>query len=406
MKILVSAYACEPGKGSEEGIGWNIIKQLARYHQVWVLTRPDAGQDNIEAELQRNPNSNLNFIYCTTPLWGDGWNWGTWGVQFHYYLWQIQAYFVGRKLHKKINFDFIHHVTYGRYWTPSFLSLLPIPFIFGPVGGGESAPKAFWSDFSRQGQIYETMRDIARGIGEKDPFVGLTVRRCAIVFAQTKETAARLEKLGAKQIEILSNVALPTEEIEKLICYPLPEEQPVRFISIGRLLHWKGFHLGLKAFAMAKLENAEYWIIGDGPERQRLEALSQELGLTDKVRFWGSLKRSETLSVLAKCHALIHPSLHDSGGWVCAEMMAAGRPVVCLDLGGPALQVTAENGFKVAGDNPEQAINDIAVAMTHLASDRALLIRKGQTARKNVQELWNWTIKGEFLARVYDKFSS
>ena len=58
-----------------------------------------------------------------------------------------------------------------------------------------------------------------------------------------------------------------------------------------------------------------------------------------------------------------------SGGWTCLEAMAAGRPVVCLDLGGPATQVTEETGIKVPAPVPNQAVSGLAEAMTRLARD-------------------------------------
>ena len=168
MKILISAYSCEPNMGSEPGVGWNIAREIAKYHQVWVITRPDESRTVIEAELQQNPIPNLHFIYFTLPFWQNSRKWGySGGMQIHYYLWQIQAYFVVRRLHQEIGFDLIHHVTFVKYSNPSFLSLLPIPFIWGPVGGGESAPIPFWQDFSFQAKTYEVLRAFACWVGEK-----------------------------------------------------------------------------------------------------------------------------------------------------------------------------------------------------------------------------------------------
>lgn len=404
MKVLISAYSCEPGQGSERGIGWNIARQVAFHHEVWVLTRPDESRAAIEDELARNPVPNLHFVYFTLPIWASGWRWGQGAIQLHYYLWQIQAYFVARQLHHKIGFDLVHHVTFGKYSSPSFVSLLPIPFIWGPVGGGESAPKAFWQDFSLRGKVYETLRDLARRLGEFDPFVHLTVQRSALALATTEETAERLRRLGVKNVQIFSNAGLPESDITRLAQYsPPPESNVIRFISIGRLLHWKGIHLGLRAFALSGLESAEYWIIGSGPELKRLEALVEQLKLTDRVRFWGILSRPETLSQLAKCHVLIHPSLHESGGWVCSEMMAAGHPVICLNLGGPAIQVTEETGIKIKGDRPDQTVGDLSKAMISLAKDPELRMRMGQAGQKLTREAFSWQVKGEQLAMVYEE---
>ncbi|HIK06641.1 MAG TPA: glycosyltransferase family 4 protein [Trichormus sp. M33_DOE_039] len=402
MKILMSAYSCEPGMGSEPGVGWNIAQEAAKYHEVWVLTRPDESQNIIKAELERNPNPNLHFVYFTLPFWQDSRRWGySGGMQLHYYLWQIQAYFVARRLHKKIGFDLSHHVTFVKYSNPCLLSLLPIPLVWGPVGGGESAPLSFWYDFSLNGKMYEIARSFVRYLGEQDPLVRLTAKRSAVVRATTKDTAQRLYKLGVNHVQILPESGLSEEDIALLAQYEVPKEAPVRFISIGRLFHWKGFYLGLRAFAQANLPNTEYWIVGQGPESDRLQALAADLGITQKVKFWGKLPRYKALNLLKESHVLVHPSLHDSGGWVCMEAMAAGRPVICLDLGGPAVQVTDETGFKIPVDEPYQVVRDLATAMIHLVKDSELRVNMGQAGRKLVSENHSWPVIGKRLNKLY-----
>ena len=403
MKVLISAYSCEPGQGSERGVGWNVVREVAKRHKVWVLTRPDESKEAIEAELTQNPIPNLQFVYFTLPFWQDSLRWGQSGaMQIHYYLWQIQAYFVGKKLHQEIQFDLCHHVTFVKYSSPSFLSFLPIPFIWGPVGGGESAPRPFHKDFSTKASLYEIARSLTRRLGELDPFVRATIRNSSIVRSTTEDTAQRLRQMGAGNVQVLPAVGLLQEEVARLGQSNLPADEPVRFLSLGRLLHWKGFHLGLQAFAQANLPNAEYWIIGEGPERSALEQIVTDCGLTKQVKFLGLLPRSEAFDRLLQCHCLVHPSLHDSGGYVCLEAMAAGRPVICLDLGGPAVQVTNQTGFKVDAHAPDQAIKDIAKAMQQLANNPTQREQMSGIGKQRILES-SWEQMGEQLETVYQK---
>ncbi len=404
MKVLISAYSCEPGRGSERGVGWNVAREVAKRHQVWVLTRPDESKDAIEAELAANPVPNLHFVYFTLPFWQDSlWLGQSGAMQIHYYLWQIQAYFVAQRLHQEVGFDLAHHVTFVKYSAPSFLSLLPIPLIWGPVGGGESAPAPFWRDFSLRARLYEYARNVIRKVGELDPFVHMTAKKSAVVRATTDDTAKRLYCMGASYVQIVPEVGLLNDEIEALGQYPVPCDQPIRFISMGRLLHWKGFHLGVRAFAAAQLPNAEYWIVGDGPELNRLQQLACECGIEKQVKFWGRLPREQTLENLGNCHILVHPSLHDSGGWVCIEAMTARRPVVCLNLGGPAVQVTEQTGIKVTAHDPDQVVQDMATAMIRLAQDSDLRIQMGMAGHQLVKENYGWNVVSERLDRLYHK---
>ncbi len=405
LKVLVSAYACRPGEGSEPGVGWNVVRELVKYHDIWVLTRED-NRASIETELANTPLPGLQFIYCEPPSLIQKLNHNQRLVYLHYYLWQIKAYSVAKTLHSQLEFDIAHHVTYVRYSTPSFLALLPVPFVWGPVGGAESAPAVFWTDFSIRSKIYETLRDLARRIGELDPFVHMTAKKSVLARGTTEDTTERLKKLGAQTVETTSQLGLSDEEIAQLVQYGKTQPQGVRFISMGRLLHWKGFHLGLKAFAQAELpEDTEYWIIGDGPERSPLENLAKDLGIHSQVKFWNKLSRSETLQKLADCGVLVHPSLHESGGLVCLEAMAAGRPVICLNLGGPALQVTPESGFKVSTQSRELAEQEMATAMKMLAHNPELRITMGKVAQQRVKECYSWPVRGKELAQLYELIS-
>ena len=404
MKVLLSAYACEPGKGSEPGVGWNWAKAISQFAEVWVITRTN-NRHAIEKALEKESLPHVHWVYFDLPRWARFWKKGQRGVHLYYYLWQIGAYFIGRRLHREVGFDLVHHVTFGNYWMPSFLSLLPVPFIWGPVGGGESAPKAFYRTFSLRGRVYENLRDLARWLGEHDPFVNMTARRAAVVLAKARETGDRVRRLGASDVQIISEVAWPREEIERLATTPVHTGNPFRLLSLGRFLHWKGFHLGIQAFArfVQEFPQSEYWLIGDGPERKNLEQLAESLRVDDKVHFWGALPREEVLEKLSEVDVLVHPSLHDSGGWVCVEAMAAGHPVICLDLGGPALQVTEETGFKIPAHTPEQAVEDMARAMLKLAKDPEMCRRMGEAARRWVREHFSWERRGEAIYETYQQ---
>jgi glycosyltransferase involved in cell wall biosynthesis len=416
MKVLVSAYACEPNKGSEPGVGWNIANAIAQEHDVWVLTTA-THQRGIEAELTaelaQGVTSKLHWIYLDPLGWVYDWETGgkgiQWDVHLHHYLWQIAAYFKVKTLHETIGFDVIHHATYGRYSAPSFLSFLPMPFIWGPVGGGESAPLSFWKDFNFKGKLYEFLRQVARFSGELDPFVHLTAKNCAIGLACTPETAERMKAIGVKRLEWVSGQtgisAAELAQFEQLKASVNPGDQtvanrPVRFLSLGRLIHWKGFHLGVRAFIEANLPNAEYWIAGTGAEEARLQDIVAMAGWGDRIKFLGALPRTEALQVMAQCDVLVHPSLHDFSPTVCLEAMAAGLPVICLDLGGPSKQITDDTGIRVAATNPIETVTGLAQAMNTL-QDKELRSSMGTAGQRRVRESYLWETRGKDYSALY-----
>ena len=202
---------------------------------------------------------------------------------------------------------------------------------------------------------------------------------------------------------IFPEAAPPEDEIKRLGLLPPPRADRFRLLSLGRLLHWKGQELALRAFARFHRDfpDSEYLLVGGGPERPRLERLAQMLGVASSVIFFGQLKRNEALEKLAESTILVHPSLHDSGGWVCLEAMAAGRPVVCLDIGGPALQVTPESGIKVPAISPSQAERGLASAFARLAANHELVLRMGMAGKQHVEQSFSWPAKSGSLCRLY-----
>lgn len=407
MKILLSAYACEPDRGSEQEVGWNWALQAARGNDVWVITRA-TNEQTIREYSRKREVPTINWVYFDLPPLLRFWKRRRRGLHLYYYLWQVGAYFKARRLHREVRFDVVNHVTFVTYWMPSFMSLLGAPFIWGPVGGGESAPPNFYRTFSVRGRALELFRDVARIMAQLDPFVRATARRARIVLASTDETARAVRRLGAARVAVLSQVALSSEEEQQLAALPLRTHAPFRMVSVGSLLHLKGFHLSLAAFARHAATNSdsEYWIIGEGPERVRLERQAERLRVTHRVRFLGSLARPIVFETLRECDVLVHPTLHDSGGFVCLEAMAAGRPVICLDLGGPGLLVTPEAGIKVQAGEPDQVVADVAAAMTQLANDVSRRRQLGECGRRRVQETFSWRQKGRIIQKLYEQYAT
>jgi glycosyltransferase involved in cell wall biosynthesis len=395
-RVLVSARACGPNLGSEPGVGWNFVRELAGLCEVEVLTRR-CFKAAIESELLRRPMSGIRFHYFEATGRPE-----KLGRYLDNYLWQLRALFVGRRLHADRPFDLIHHVTLASYSIPAFLHRLGCPFVFGPVGGGESVPPAFQGWFSLRGRAYEALRSANHRLNALNPLIRATVQASAWAGGTTRETAAKLTRIGAPNVEVLPAVGLLREDVDALAELGTAGSAGVRFVSVGRLLHWKGFDLGIRAFAEAGLPVAEYWLVGDGPERRRLEALADSLGISSKVRFTGSLPHQQTIDIIAKSCALIHPSLHDSGGFVCLEAMAARRPAICIDVGGPGLLVGADCGYKVAPTASEQTISALSAAITDLARDRELRCAMGEAGHARVLAHFTFDVKVRHFLDVYD----
>lgn len=411
MKVLISAFACEPGRGSEPGIGWNIVTEIARRHDVWLLTHSHS-RTQIENELAGSAAPRIRCIYMDLIGFKGPRNPQGTGFRIYQnlyvYLWHVFGVFRARRLHREVGFDLCHHVTIGKYWMPSFLGFLGIPFLWGPVGGGESAPATFLRAFGAYGLVYELVRNTARWLADRDPLVRKTARSASLVLATSRETAARVAALGSRRIRVFSHVGFSSEALEELspAVEPRPPRQGIRFVSVGNLIHWKGFQLGIRALAASGIPDAEYWLIGTGPDEANLRRLADRLGVSERVRFLGEMSRSSVLALFRECDVIVHPSLHESGGMAILEGMAMGLPALCLDLGGPALQVTPETGFLIPAEDPPSTVRQMAAVMRRLALDGPLREAMGEAARKRVRETFLWEHRGRELDRLYREIAS
>jgi glycosyltransferase involved in cell wall biosynthesis len=324
----------------------------------------------------------------------------------YYHLWQHNLLKVAKELHEKVGFDVAHHVTFGRYWSPSGLRGLDIPFVWGPVGAAESAPSAFLPELPLSARFFELTRDITRSMAHFDPALRATARAATIGIGISREACDALRDLGVRRVVQLPQAALPDSELAFFDRFPPPPEGPFRAICIGRLIHWKGFYLAIRAFAIfaRKHPEAELWIVNDGPYRRELEATAVREGVQSQVHFTGLLpKFSQVMDKLAESHVLMHPALHEAFGNVCMEAMAAGRPVVCLDIGGPASQVTSETGFVAPATTPKEAVEAMAAFLTRIAEDRKLLLEMSAKGRARVREKFTMRELGSAFNSLYEQ---
>ncbi|HRH70979.1 MAG TPA: glycosyltransferase family 4 protein [Flavobacteriales bacterium] len=398
LKVLHISFACEPERGSEPSVGWNVAWQASRIRPVWVITDP-SHRNKIEAWLAQHGETDIKVHYHAMPSWTQ-WMWKIqFTVNLYYYLWNIGAARTARALHAKERFDVVHHVTYVRYWMPSAGSALGIPFVWGPLGGGESAPPGFLKGLGLKGRFEEGLRALMRWVFERDPRLKACAKASSVAIACSEETAARMRRLGVKDLRVMSSIGIDPGRLGDPV--PRGPGGKVRFISVGRLLHWKGFHFGLQAFAKAGLENAEFVIVGAGPQLDRLKALASRLGIDDRVTFTGELPWRDGLKQFQQADVLVHPSLHDSGGFVLLEAMEMRKPVICLDLGGPGVYVNSSTGFAVKARSIPQVIDDLADAMRILAVDEAMRARLGEAGHQRAVREFTWESKAQQLDRIY-----
>jgi glycosyltransferase involved in cell wall biosynthesis len=382
MRILLSAFACEPYAGSEKSNGWTWAQALARRHDVVVLADL-AYRPAVETELRRHPElTRLSFEWV-----GDGVHHYRHLRRWRYYFrWQRLALRRAATLHAQAPFDVVHHVTFGTLRIPSHLWRLGVPFLWGPIGGGESVPFVYYHPpwMSARQAVQEIARAAWNAWCRRDPRIRRLIRHARVVAVTTTQTLEALPGPVAGEVVTLPSSVLHRADIERVAQRRASPGPPggARSLFVGRLVGWKGPGLALAAFAAyaADHPDARLDLYGDGPMRTWLERRARVLGVADKVTFKGQVQRERLLDVYADYQIFLFPSMHDSSGFASLEAMAAGLPVVCLDTGGPGAAVPPDAGRKIAVRAPSATVDGLAAALAEFtradarwraASDRA-----------------------------------
>jgi glycosyltransferase involved in cell wall biosynthesis len=365
----MSAYACEPGKGSEPGAGWAWTRAAAFNHDVWVMTREN-NRNAIEEALLLEPNLRLTPVYLDLPNWARWWKRGGFALRIYYVLWQGLARRRAKQLHREIRFDVAHHITFAVDWLPAgVVGIKDLPSVWGPVGGTAPFPWTLRKWLGWRGLAGETTRLVTGGIGRR-LFGDWAAKRASIMVAQNHEVAHRFA-FSAPRIE-------PHAAPPRTPGHPEPHRRPdsgVRTaVFVGRLVAWKGIRLAIATLAEPGMENWKLEVYGAGPELPAARRLAERLGASHRIRFLGLRPRNEVLGAYAKSDAMLFPTMHDSAPWAVAEAILAGTTVVCLDRCGPRVMIE-RTGAGIAVPCVENAsallAQALATSSSSVTSDRA-----------------------------------
>lgn len=361
-RFLVFAYACEPDKGSEPGAGWIWSRMIARIGETWVITREN-NRPSIEEHLPSTPErDNLRFVYVDLPGWARFWKRRNKGARLYYLLWQAAALSRARKLNRETSFDAAWHLTWANAWIGSLAAMLPQPFIYGPVAGGVSMPWRLSPALGIRGTLYEVARAIARtGARYGNPLARTSWRRAQLILVQNPETKQWLPGKHRRKAVVLPNVVLdrPPRERDR----PAPA-LPFTALYAGRLAPLKGLPLAVRAVAL--LPDWRLVLCGDGPDERRLRRLAGKLGVEERIEFRDWVPREQVYAWMRRADVFLLPSLHEEGGFVVAEALAEGLPVVSLDRGGPPVI----GGAGVAPTTMSGTVRGLAAAMSKAPGSR------------------------------------
>lgn len=382
VRVLLCAYACDPDHGGEPGSGWHWAAALRDAGCEVVVLVPEHKRDTIEHRLDREPIDGLRFEFVPEPRVPLPLPRSSLRGQVRYVLWQVSALRRARAVVAGTSVDVVHHVTYGSLQGGSFLGRLDVPFVFGPVGGGQTAERELARWFGRSWRN-ERLRTSVTRIAGLLPMARSAVRRAAAVVVVNEDTADLARRIGAREVLPMLDVGLPPEFFPDDIRSGTPrsDSSPFRILWLGRVLPRKGLDLAIRAFDRADLADAELVVVGDGPRREDAERLAGTLGRAAEIRFTGYVPHAEIAEHLRAADLFLFTSLRDSGGSQLLEAAAFGLPLVVLDHHG-AGELPDDMARKVAIAPPDALVDSLATTLRELAAAPETRADMGEAARR------------------------
>lgn len=407
LRILALAPDANPDSISVALVCYRHAEALAQLHAVTLVGRAS------NEEALRRRHASFHAIETISNPWLDRiFNWTVRRIfknNFHSHV--LTAFFypfaiafewrVWRRMRKQIiegEIDVVLRLSPVTSVIPSIFPYLlrkhRIPFVIGPINGGLPWPEGF-SQIAKQKAWFDNLRKLNRLM----PFARSTYRRAAAIIAGSSQIYSEFSGFYDKLFFI------PENGISRSLCPDTARRSErngkLELMFLGALIPCKACDLALRAMApLLQGDLARFTVVGDGPERSRLEALTKALGIEDRVSFLGMLSHSESMQRLRAADVLVFPSLRDFGGGVVFEALAVGAVPLVVDFGGPGDTVRPEVGFKVALTNEDDVVLQMRRVLDEIVSDRRLLERLCGQGMSYARDNLTWEAKALATTQV------
>jgi glycosyltransferase involved in cell wall biosynthesis len=398
LKIFISAYACEPGLGSEIGVGWHWVLEMSKYFDLWVLTR-ESNRHTIEPWMAQHPEyAGIRFLYFDLPKWARWWKKGLRGVRTYYNIWQVCTNRIVRRTMQENGIRVFHHLTYGNVlWKVSSYGQRQF-FVWGPVGGLETVPEEFSRHYSGTSRRVEALRRLMASTLPLNIGLRNRCRRADLILCKTEYTRLCIPERDRDKAILFTDVAtevLPVDGAAGLARDARRKDGPTEFITVGRLDAWRGFDLCIEALAeVVKVNRAVHLsIVGKGADRPRLEALIRRLGVEDYVTLTGALPMEAYRERMRQADVVVNAALKEGAVTVSFDAMALGKPLLCVDTTGYTRYFRNDFSVVIPRVGRQEVIVGLTRGMLRL-TDADVRRGLGDRARTAAQEI-SWTHHGE-----------
>jgi glycosyltransferase involved in cell wall biosynthesis len=400
LTVLINAYAVGPKLGSEPGMGWNWICNIAKYCNVHVITEGE-WKSEIDDAIQNLPygfRMHFHYLPVSTKVREICWNQGDWRFYYYYHQWQKRALSLAKDLCKNEKINILHQLNMIGYREPGLLWKIDgIPFIWGPVGGFGSIPFSFLVNFGVKGATIQFLKNFINKIQIFQPNIYKAIKRSNIILGANSESKNSLEFLAGKKVFLLNE----TGARDVVRCQKDFKSEVLKLIWVGKFDNRKALFLILKAMERVSKLPIELHVIGVDRDKveERIKNISQN------VYFHSWMPHDKVQNFLQNSHVLVFSSLSEGTPHVVVEALSKGVPVICHDICGQGDVVDDSCGIKFPAANPSNSINFFHDGILKLYKDRDFLSELSNGAYDRAVEI-SWESKTRLLLKFYESLTN
>ena len=400
-KIFVSAYACEPNKGSEPGVGWHWVLEMSKYFDVWVLTRKNNQESINKHFISHQKPDTLHFLYYDPPKYLTFWKNKLKGVHFYYAIWQRGVNRIIKKTMAQENISIFHLLTFGTILLPVSKIGQKNTFIWGPVGGGNIIPKEYYKHYHLKGRIVELTRKLMLSSLQWNRAFKNRCKNATTILCKDEATLLQIPKEYRHKGIVFTDVAVDIpyfeEEAQKT------DKIKTTFIAVGQLEAWRGFDLIIEATkeAIKVNENIHVNILGEGHFYQHLEQLISRYNLKKHISLLGKVDISTYHQMMSNTHVVINTCLKEGAVTTSFDSIKYLKPLICVDTGGYTKYFNNEYARVIKRRDRDTLIKELSQNMLELSKPETR--EKISSQLKNLHDKFSWQSKGIAIKDVINK---
>jgi glycosyltransferase involved in cell wall biosynthesis len=409
LAVLINAYACAPNRGSEPGMAWNWVINLAKYCKVYVITEGE-WKDEIEIALKELPQGE-NIIFYYNPLSEKirkmCWNQGDWRFYYYYRKWQKTTLLLAGEILKNNPIDVIHQLNMIGFREPGFLwKIENKPFIWGPIGGMKNFPEAYLENASLKIKLFIKLKNKINIFQIKNDIrVKKALQRANLLVSAIPETQNLILKYYSLKSELITETGCYIKDSDKSNLNRFKDAKTFDILWVGKFDFRKQLGLALKTISNLKqFPGIKFHVVGTGSKEQikNYKSLANDLELNDIVVWHNAISNTKVLELMEKSHLFFFTSVSEDTSTVVLEALSCNLPVLCFNACGFGPLIDSSVGMKIEFSNINQSINEFGQKIEYLYAHRDILLSLSENCFSRQQEL-SWDSKAQQMVALYKK---